>query len=286
MVNGIWAGSQQQVVVAGCEGALLFSRDSGSSWSGSASSLGGTVPATLWRVSGSSTSDVYTVGDRGTIGHSVDGGMTWTMQSSPTAVSLYGVWAGPNDAFVVGDMGTILHSSDHGQTWTVQNSGTTTRLRDVWASGDDVFAVGGSAGFPGEPPASSLIVHSGDGGLHWIARTDVAPLYFVGIWGTGANDVFVGGAGGEIFHSLDRGTTWRASAHGYPFGFSRFGGSASTIFAIAQNAGAGTILLSSDDGSSWSEAVDKTCSLADIASLSDGTALTACADGHILRLSI
>jgi photosystem II stability/assembly factor-like uncharacterized protein len=47
-----------------------------------------------------------------------------------------------SNIFVVGDQGTILHSADHGVTWTAMPTGTTDTIFGVWGSSPtDVYAV-------------------------------------------------------------------------------------------------------------------------------------------------
>lgn len=71
--------------------------DSGTTWS-------------LYHVCGSSSSNVFAVGGRGTILH-YDGDV-WSRMSTPTSRPLYGVWAASScDAFAVGGGGdgVVLH---------------------------------------------------------------------------------------------------------------------------------------------------------------------------------
>jgi hypothetical protein len=63
----------------------------------------------LYGVWGSSGSDVFAVGDYGTIVHY--DGSSWSSMSSGTGNGLDGVWGSSgSDVFAVGDSGTILHS--------------------------------------------------------------------------------------------------------------------------------------------------------------------------------
>jgi hypothetical protein len=89
---------------------------------------------------GSSGSDVFAVGDNGTILHY--DGSTWSPMASGTTNNLFGVWgSSETNVFAVGSNGTILHYN--GSTWSSMKSGTTNRLEGVWgSSGTDVFAVG------------------------------------------------------------------------------------------------------------------------------------------------
>ncbi len=62
----------------------------------------------LYSVWGSSGSDVFAVGDYGTILHY--DGSTWSSIPSGTTNYLLGIWGSSgSDVFVVGDHGTILH---------------------------------------------------------------------------------------------------------------------------------------------------------------------------------
>ena len=79
----------------------------------------------LHGVWGSSGSDVFAVGDYGTIVHY--DGMTWSPMSSGTYNHLRGVWGSSgSDVFAVGDYGTILHYD--GAAWSHMSSGTSAYL--------------------------------------------------------------------------------------------------------------------------------------------------------------
>jgi len=67
---------------------------------------------TLYGVWGSSGSNMFAVGDGGTILSYNNGLGRWSAMSSGTTNTLYGVWgSSPTDVFVVGNGGTILHYS-------------------------------------------------------------------------------------------------------------------------------------------------------------------------------
>ena len=77
----------------------------GSSWS---SLTSGAASANLSSVWGSSGSDVFAVGDGGTILHY--NGTSWSPMTSGTSENLYRVWGSSgSDVFAVGGSGTILH---------------------------------------------------------------------------------------------------------------------------------------------------------------------------------
>jgi hypothetical protein len=111
---------------------------------------------------GNSSSDIFAVGENGTIAHY--DGRSWTSVSSPTSHWLYGVWgSSSNDVFAVGENGTILHYD--GIRWSRMDSGTNNCFDGVWgSSGNDVFAVGEGGTILHYPPSSPLSI-----------RKDVAP---------------------------------------------------------------------------------------------------------------
>jgi len=90
---------------------------------------------------GSGASDLWAVGDFGTILHW--DGSAWASVSSGTTNWLWGIWgSGASDVWAVGFSGIILHWD--GSAWTSVPSGTTNPLYGVWGSGEsDVWAVGG-----------------------------------------------------------------------------------------------------------------------------------------------
>lgn len=77
-----------------------------------------------------------TVGSRGLIATSSDGGITWTRRTSPTSTIFFRAVAyvpgNPQFGTVVGDSGTVVRTTDAGLTWTMDNSGVNESLASVW----------------------------------------------------------------------------------------------------------------------------------------------------------
>jgi hypothetical protein len=103
--------------------------------------------AELHAVWGSSTNDVWAVGESGTVRHWTNAApKRWDIVDVPTIHDLRAVWGtGPSDIWVVGDYGTILHFD--GVSWVPAISafpiGLKPHLRGVWGSGpNDVWVVG------------------------------------------------------------------------------------------------------------------------------------------------
>ena len=94
---------------------------------------------TLNAIWGSSSSDIFVVGNEGTILHY--DGSNWNPQNSGTENPLYSVWgSGPSDVFAGGSRGTILHYD--GTKWTQQDSDELEQaVDDLWgSSSNNVFA--------------------------------------------------------------------------------------------------------------------------------------------------
>lgn len=161
----IWAPSPACAADAPCVPALrgLWAADATAAWAvgfdGGAFVYDGSVPGARWMASnsrtraalsavwGSSPSDVWAVGERGTIVHTAKGEGGWTPASPATDRDLHGVWGtSPTNVWAVGDDGTVLHfdgASWSGATITLDGGDEPTHLLGIWGSGpDDVWIVG------------------------------------------------------------------------------------------------------------------------------------------------
>jgi hypothetical protein len=186
---------------------------------------------------GSSGSDVFAVGESGTILH-YDGN-AWFPMDSGTTKYLYGIWGSSgSDVFAVGESGTILHYD--GNAWSPMDSGTNQTLWGIWgASENDVFAVGGCA----YPIANTILHYTGS---NW-SSMDPATIYSIScIWGSSGSNVFAANMYGSIFHYNGSAWTLTYSGGGYNIG-GIWGSSGSDVFAVKSG---GTILHY--DGSVWS----------------------------------
>jgi hypothetical protein len=184
----------------------------------------------LW---GSSGSDVFAVGDSGTILHY--DGTAWSAMASPTTSNLNSIWGSSStNAIAVGDSGTILRYD--GLNWLTVLSSTTNNLNSVWGGSPAyAYAVGDDGTF--------LFYNNGS----W--SVPMPPGTFTGnlnaIWGLSGLDLFVVGDGGTIGHFggipggfMDSGTTENLK--------DIWGSSSRNVFAVGSN---GTFLVY--DGYSW-----------------------------------
>ncbi|HEY2745058.1 MAG TPA: hypothetical protein VGL86_10565 [Polyangia bacterium] len=205
-IRGLWASSATDVYAVGTATAaanVFHSADHGAHWSPQLAS-GSAVD--LNAVSGTSSADVFLVGDSATILHG--SGTSWTAEANPAMADtpvprLLAVFAvAPMNIYVAGGSNTIMHQVAGG-SWVTQTALGTTELRGVWGVAGHVWAVG-SAG---------TILSTIENGS-WSAETSGTSNELRAIFGTAANDVWVVGDG-IVLHS-DGGGSWTVAADGVP----------------------------------------------------------------------
>ncbi len=166
---GIWGSSASDVfAVGGGSGGADATHDTpwsefvilhydGSRWS---TAYSGTS-FELCGVWGSSATDVFAVGARGSAGGNIlhYDGSAWSPMSTNTPFDFFGIWGtSSTDVFATGSPGAILHYD--GKSWTWLISGVTQGLSAVWGSSpSNVFAVGMSGTilhYPETPSAPTL----------------------------------------------------------------------------------------------------------------------------------
>lgn len=192
----------------------------------------------LHEIWGSSSSNVFAVGEWGTILHY--NGSSWSAMAKKTSKLLVGVWgSSASDVFAVGHGGTILRYN--GSSWSSMTSPTTNWLEGVWgSSGTNVFAVGG---------AGTILRYNG-GSWSTMSNPSTASLYSV--WGSSGSNVFAVGYNGTILRY--NGSSWSPmTSPTTSFLYHVWGSSGSDIFAVGSG---GTILHY--DGSSWSSMTSPT----------------------------
>ena len=192
LLTGVWGTSNALFAVgfarasSNTEFGILRSSGNGTWTEVSPMIGGGAVKAeAVW---GPSDTDVYVVGEAGTIEHTINSGTSWQALTSNISSTLYAVWGASLGAvYAVGAGGTILFSTGGGD-WVTQSSGVTTDLRGVWGAGGSVWAVG----------LSGTILRK-DGNGSWTPESFSNDDYYA-IWGSTGSDVYVVGSGGVILH--------------------------------------------------------------------------------------
>lgn len=194
-----------------------------------------TAPAITGRgIWGSSVTDVFVVGDGGTIEHW--DGVQWVEMKVSFQSKLHAV-AGSSAAevFAVGDGGAIERYTGAGWADDLMMS-PAGQLRSLWVAGpDELFAVGATG--------SSTIFHYKAGA--WTSETsDVAiPGTLTAVWGRSPSDVFAVGQLAATHRTMS--TTWKTISSAAIGEASAVWGDASTVYAVGSH-------VVAYDGASWS----------------------------------
>jgi hypothetical protein len=223
------SGGGTNLFLVGAGGTMVASTNSGSNWAVTSRGTAYNLNA-VW---GTSSTNVYAVGDGGTI-------MRWdgsklTPLVSGTNENLNAIWGvSAGDIYAVGNNGTVLRSTN-GTTWALTDLGTF-GLRAVWGSAANNIYVVGDTG---------AVRHWN--GITWTpvvvpAVMGPGPRNLNTIWGSSATDIHIGGDTGVIIHF--NGATWNQVPYetGYPQNrdiHGIWGTSPADIWAVAKH----TVLL-------------------------------------------
>ncbi len=191
------------------------------------------------------STNLWAVGDNGTILKTVDGN-TWTKLNSGTTSYLYGVYFfDANIGWAVGSNGTILKSTNGGSTWTSETSGTTQELYKVhFIDSNTGFIVGGTYA-----SGSGIILKTTNGGNTWNILLSGYAYNFYDFDFIDTNNGWVVGDHGTILKTQNGGNAWTAQV-------SNTTNDLYTIQFINSNIGwaigsSGRILKTIDGGITW-----------------------------------
>ena len=140
---------------------------------------------------GTSSHNIYSVGDNGTILHF--NGEKWQSIESGTTRRLWDIWGEANQhVYIVGDYGTILQSTSvcNESTlcqWRPIESRTLLSLRSIWGTSEtDIFAAGASGG---------VLVYDG---VEWQRMVTESNIMINAIQGMNSTNIFAAGDGGKM----------------------------------------------------------------------------------------
>lgn len=156
--------------------------------------LGGGITNDLKGVWGVDSGNVFVVGNAGTILRY--NGSTWSLMSSGTTNDLNSIWGVDNgNVYAVGNAGTILRYN--GSTWSSMSSGTTNDLNSIWgASGSKIFAAGNQG---------TILLFNGS---TWSSMNSGTTNDLQSVWGAPNTDAFTAGESGTILRYS--GSTWQS----------------------------------------------------------------------------
>lgn len=184
----------------------------------------------------------WTVGNKGTILKTADGGQTWATQVSGTGSHLIGVVfaADKQTGWASGYDGVILKTVDGGETWIRQPSGTTKHLNYIWFVDQQTgWAVG----------ENGTILKTSDGGASWIPQTSGVNEYLNCVYFVDNQNGWAVGALFTTLRTTDGGQTWSKHTSGVQTLYHVYFTDSQTGWASGGN---GIIMHTTDGGQTWS----------------------------------
>jgi len=146
----------------------------------------------------------WACGRWGVVLHTVDGGKTWTLQSSGTENTLVSIhFVDPQNGWAVGEEGTILHTGDGGKNWEKQKNPVPFYLMKVY------FVTPLKGWIVGE---RTHILSTVDGGKTWNIQFKDEDFILKSISFCDPLHGWAVGEYGYIYHTKDGGTTWMKQA--------------------------------------------------------------------------
>jgi len=236
---------------------------------------------------------LVTVGERGHVLVSDDGGRSFRQQPAPTRATLTAVYFLDREHGVaVGHDEVILRTSDGGDHWTRVRFAPQTQqpFLDVWfGAGARGYAVG----------AYSTVFASSDGGTTWAAQDFTPQRVQPQLAGAGDSDesvsqphlyallagpgtrLYIAAEAGHLYRSDDAGASWRELSSPYEgsfFGLLALGDDSLLAFGLR-----GHVFRSDDGGGTWTALASHTDALLSGATrLRDGTVLIVGLSGVVL----
>ncbi|MDE3058556.1 MAG: hypothetical protein KGJ59_11435 [Bacteroidota bacterium] len=161
-------------------------------------SISSLINGAINKIWGISSSNLYAVGNAGTIIHNSNG--TWTKMESGTTIDLRDVWGSPDGSVVL----TCGWSNDESQSILLKYDGT--NWKTVWSrNGPSVNPYGYFVSSVWE--TDSLFLSSGRGVFRDTTQVIVLPWFPYRIRGSANNNIAVAGDEGMIWHWS--GTDWK-----------------------------------------------------------------------------
>ncbi|MEP7008721.1 MAG: hypothetical protein ABJC13_00205 [Acidobacteriota bacterium] len=185
----------------------------------------------------------------GPIFRSTDGGSTWVQPSTTDVRDL--VSTADGTLFAASDFG-VLRSVDRGDTWQSTGSAPQTPR-------DEIFHLAASSAHPEAVLATGTLGlwKSVDGGAHWRESNRGIPVPYaadVAVAPIGPRDV-LSLAGGRVFRSSDRGTTWQPIHSRYdarePYTIQFDPRTIGSAYGFGDDGQAGLVLHTADLGHTW-----------------------------------
>lgn len=208
--------------------------------------------ANLTGVSAPSASVCYVAGLAGKILKSINGGTSWSTQTTGTSEDLYAVhFVDTNTGFACGSNATAIKTTDGGTTWTPMPLPVTASVgfRNLYfIDANTGFIVGGQT--TGTGPGTILKTINAGGSWSILTTTPASVHTLYSIFFTSPTIGYASEATGNILKTTNGGTSWIAVTSGIatPLFITCFTTANSGIVA-GDN---GNIRITNDAGASWS----------------------------------
>jgi photosystem II stability/assembly factor-like uncharacterized protein len=234
----------------------------------------------------------WAVGESGTILHTTNGGLNWTIQKSGTLQTLNDLAViDSENSFVIGHWGTLLKTTNGGETWQMDSIETTNNLYSIkFIDKNNGWILEGTEDFP-----SDKILHTTNGGFSWVDQKtqfldsypyviELNKIFFIDL-----NNGWAVGNQGVVFRTTDGGIIWKG------FSVDNYTNFRSVTFVDSNNGWVvgiggldndygGRIYKTTDGGINWIMQLSKYPSqITDITIIDSNTALAVGTDGTILR---
>ena len=141
----------------------------------------------------------YVVGDNGTIGKSINGGLDWTAQTSSVTTNLNSVvFTSADNGVACGDNGVVIYTNNGGATWSAYTTSVTSDLLKIDMKGNTLIATG----------ADAFVLKYNGTAWTMIDYNIVNKAEVTGIKMIDENTFYTCGGGGFIRKSVDGGATF------------------------------------------------------------------------------
>lgn len=281
------ARTDSRLIAVGERGHILYSNDSGETWT----QVKVPVSVTLTAVCFPTPRMGWAVGHDGVILHSEDGGQTWSKQLDGIAINT--LMLAMLERVIEATKKRLAEAGEEQRAEIELNlenlefflddvnmaitEGPTRPLMDVWFKNErEGIAIG----------AFGMILSTSDGGKNWVPLLDRIDnpdgFHYYGICRS-ADSLFIAGEAGMLFRSDDWGQHWKRLASPYEGTFFGITGSDDGTIVAAYGL-RGSLFLSCDGGDTWTQAeYRKGASISGGTFTSDGTLVLGCVDGTIVQ---
>lgn len=196
-INSICYLDSLSIWVAGDNGIVMHSTNSGHSWTGYSSVTSQNVNA----IDFFDSSNGFMVGDNGTIFLTYDSGVNWVPANFSTSLDLNdAIWIDNNSILAAGEDGVIVKGDFTQNTWVEYPGQNYNRINDIYMMCDSIWTVGNQGEFQ----------ISVDSGVTWTKLPDIKNEFSsedVNSF-TVYHDRYYATAGWVYYLSVDHGATW------------------------------------------------------------------------------